>query len=558
MAARLGDVIPLSSLRAATATAAARCDVRVLLIGPYDPKGGEYTFLAPPLGVWRLAGFLRHHGVDAGVFDPNCCTESPEAALTRLMRQGTWDVVGISTTGMTLQYDLALAHLVKQLQPGTQLIAGGMEATFDPAAMLRLAPFDLVVLGEGEEPLLEIVSRLRTKSGLEGISGTAWRGAGGSVQRAHGPALSRDALKESIVLIPYKEMPYPDYWERLERSYRVGALPVKADREARLAEIRSVRLITLNYCPMGCTFCASTNFLNEAQGSTAKIARLDADECLSMIQAIVRAQPGVRTVIFQDDIFVFRNDARILPLCEGIVAAKTRGDLPDTLQFISTNRIDAMTPIRLAAMRAAGFRVLGFGVESFSLDILREFNKAQIFPFIEPVLDEALTLGITPFLDMIMSSPRCQLADVAKNIEQAFRWVVAGCEVGMYPYVIPFSGAAMARDPELRPSTTFEMRHVEGAGVSWSQAAKILPLDPEVRDAVVEIADEGPGLASSELERVFQPFYRMEAARTLDGGGVGLGLAVARSVARAHGGDVTLVSSAAGLTARVRLPLSAS
>jgi signal transduction histidine kinase len=77
-------------------------------------------------------------------------------------------------------------------------------------------------------------------------------------------------------------------------------------------------------------------------------------------------------------------------------------------------------------------------------------------------------------------------------------------------------------------------------------------------DALVEVADDGPGLSSSDLERVFQPFYRAEAARTLDGGGVGLGLAVARSIARAHGGDVTLVSSPTGLTAKVRLPLSAS
>ncbi|WP_310540050.1 ATP-binding protein [Phenylobacterium sp.] len=75
--------------------------------------------------------------------------------------------------------------------------------------------------------------------------------------------------------------------------------------------------------------------------------------------------------------------------------------------------------------------------------------------------------------------------------------------------------------------------------------------------AVVEIADDGPGLAAGELERVFQPFYRAEAARTLDVGGVGLGLAVARSIARAHGGDVVLVSTAAGLVAQVRLPLSA-
>ena len=77
-------------------------------------------------------------------------------------------------------------------------------------------------------------------------------------------------------------------------------------------------------------------------------------------------------------------------------------------------------------------------------------------------------------------------------------------------------------------------------------------------EAVVEIVDDGPGIAVSDLERVFRPFYRAEEARTLDGRGVGLGLAVARSIARSHGGDVSLSTRASGLTARVRLPLSAS
>ncbi|MGH9329211.1 MAG: hypothetical protein ACRD09_02110, partial [Vicinamibacterales bacterium] len=74
-----------------------RANVRVLLIGPYDPKGGEYTFLAPPLGVWRLAGVLRRAGVTAHVFDPNCCDGPPEPALERLLMEQPWDVVGVST-----------------------------------------------------------------------------------------------------------------------------------------------------------------------------------------------------------------------------------------------------------------------------------------------------------------------------------------------------------------------------------------------------------------------------------------------------------------------------
>jgi signal transduction histidine kinase len=93
--------------------------------------------------------------------------------------------------------------------------------------------------------------------------------------------------------------------------------------------------------------------------------------------------------------------------------------------------------------------------------------------------------------------------------------------------------------------------------VKYGSRARIRVSEGE-DEALVEISDDGPGLAAVDLERVFQPFYRAEAARTLDGGGVGLGLAVARSIARAHGGDVILVSGEFGLTARVRLPRSAS
>ena len=219
----------------------------------------------------------------------------------------------------------------------------------------------------------------------------------------------------------------------------------------------------------------------------ARVARLDADECLAMIRRILAAQPDTRTVIVQDDIFVFTQDRRILPLCQGIVTAKERGDLPPDLQFISTNRIDSMTPERLRAMRRAGFRVLGFGVENFSAQVLEEFNKGQIHRHIHPMLTAALREGITPFLDLILTSPRSSMDDFAHTLRQAYRWIRAGCEVGIYPYVIPFSGAALARDPELRTQTIHATVRVPGTTISWRQATKILPFDEAVREAVLVV-----------------------------------------------------------------------
>ena len=75
-------------------------------------------------------------------------------------------------------------------------------------------------------------------------------------------------------------------------------------------------------------------------------------------------------------------------------------------------------------------------------------------------------------------------------------------------------------------------------------------------ELVITIADEGPGLPEEELERVFEPFYRVESSRNRDTGGTGLGLSIARDIIQAHGGAITLRNRTdrSGLEARVTLP----
>jgi signal transduction histidine kinase len=71
----------------------------------------------------------------------------------------------------------------------------------------------------------------------------------------------------------------------------------------------------------------------------------------------------------------------------------------------------------------------------------------------------------------------------------------------------------------------------------------------------ITVDDEGPGLPEAELEQVFEPFYRLEYSRNRETGGVGLGLAIVRQIARGHGGDVVLANrSCGGLRAVLDLP----
>jgi two-component system, OmpR family, osmolarity sensor histidine kinase EnvZ len=72
----------------------------------------------------------------------------------------------------------------------------------------------------------------------------------------------------------------------------------------------------------------------------------------------------------------------------------------------------------------------------------------------------------------------------------------------------------------------------------------------------ITIDDNGPGIPPDKYEDVFRPFFRLDESRNVDTGGVGLGLTIARDVARSHGGDVALASSElGGLRVVVRIPV---
>ncbi|MES1950141.1 Signal transduction histidine kinase [Salinisphaera sp. S4-8] len=123
------------------------------------------------------------------------------------------------------------------------------------------------------------------------------------------------------------------------------------------------------------------------------------------------------------------------------------------------------------------------------------------------------------------------------------------------------AGATVAFEPDTRVALVCRpaairraLRNLIDNALTYGQRAQLTLSDtPEA--VTICIADDGPGIAETDRQRVFDPFVRLESSRSRDTGGTGLGLSIARSVVQGHGGEITLANRAeGGLSVQIRLP----
>ena len=168
--------------------------------------------------------------------------------------------------------------------------------------------------------------------------------------------------------------------------------------------------------------------------------------------------------------------------------------------------------------------------------------------------------GNVPHLEMTQQ-------DLRRLLRQAATWslpVAAENGLALLYEGVPLSGASA---PDGAP--VMVMGHADALlsaiGNVLSNACRYTPAGGEVRvacraedgNAVVEVTDTGPGMAPEVAERIFERFYRGPGARVSGQDGLGLGLALAQQLAKAHGGTITVETAPGrGSTFRLRLPLA--
>ncbi|CUA97894.1 ATP-binding protein [Pannonibacter indicus] len=125
------------------------------------------------------------------------------------------------------------------------------------------------------------------------------------------------------------------------------------------------------------------------------------------------------------------------------------------------------------------------------------------------------------------------------------RLMATGTDAEAAPVTLPCRPMALKR----------ALRNLIENAVRYGGAARI-SVETGQREVIIRVEDDGPGIPEDRMGDVFEPFVRLETSRSGETGGIGLGLAIARSLIHAHGGTITLTnSSKGGLTATVTLPL---
>ena len=225
----------------------------------------------PPLGVLYLSSHLKARGFDVGVFDGTF--RSLEGFAERLQRDRP-RVVGIAVNLMTKRNALAMIALARRF--GARVVIGGPDPPHHAESYLT-AGADVVVIGEGERTLEELLPALASGGDLSAIDGIAFRLPDGSVRRTPARTLIPDLDAQ----------PFPD------RS--AIDLPAYLNAWRERHGVGTVSLITARGCPYTCTWCSRSVFgETHRRRSVANVA----DE----VEAIVdRYRP--ERLWYADDVF---------------------------------------------------------------------------------------------------------------------------------------------------------------------------------------------------------------------------------------------------------------
>ncbi len=340
-----------------------------------------------PLGILAVSTPLLRAGYAVRIVDSTITPQFQKRVLEEL--EGALCLAVSLVTGPMIRETVQIAREAKRLYPNLPVILGGWHPSLLPDQTLAAEYVDVVVVGQGEEALLDVVQRLESGESLAGIPGVGYKQGGELV------------FNTPRAVKPLSSMP--------PKAYHLADF----DAYERVCGRRWAMYISSLACPYSCSYCTNEGVYGRMWNG------LEANQVVEeMTDLVLRYRLQLLWVV--DDNFLVDRE-RAVSIAEGLV----RRDVPfDWSIQASTNLVNRLDVDQLKLLRRAGLSQICHGAESASPKVLKLMNKDFQKPeTIYAVAEKCVRAGIRPSFNVIFGFP----GEGEKERRETIRFIMDVC-----------------------------------------------------------------------------------------------------------------------------------
>lgn len=336
----------------------------------------EISSLDPPLGLISLSAFMNEAGIETMVYDLNVeINNNLELPAFAQKIKDTFitdnTVFGISYLTPYVMSSYETARVIRQFFPNSKILAGGAHATFMAEEILTEGHTDIVVRGEGELTLLDIL----TGKPPEVIDGISFK-----IPRSNPASIVHNKDRERMANI--NTLPLPAFHQLKMNRYR----PILGSYK----RLPAANIITTRGCNGTCNFCCKM--------FGKKITYKSPENIVSEIKYLIKNYKTKHINIY-DDTFTI-NKRRVEDFCNLLISENLAVD------WTCFARIDNMDEELLNKMKKAGCYQIMYGVENFDQSILNALSKNITVEKIEHVIYLTKKAGIVTRVSIMVGNPK--------------------------------------------------------------------------------------------------------------------------------------------------------
>lgn len=365
--------------------------------------------ITPPLGLAYLGAVLERDGHEVRIVDYTA--RYPYPPLPEIIKEFPPDLIGLTATTPSFESTCRMAKELRALTPSTPLILGGAHVTCSPKSAMESGLFEVGVIGEGEDTIVELTEYLEDGhfTELDRIPGIAYREGENFRQTAPRPYIQD---LDSLPFPAYHLLPPLSNYHPTPASYR--RLPVGI-------------LMTSRGCPFHCTFCDRSIF-----GNTTRFH--STERVLAEVEWMIR-KLGAKEIRFFDDTFTLKRD-RTAKICAGLNTRKLK------IPWTCLTAVKAVTPKLLRTMKSAGCWQVLFGLESGDNRMLELLGKGNSVEANRQAVIWAHQAGLEIRGDFIVGTPGETMESLEKTLEFTLE---SGLDYAHFNKFTPFPGTELYR-----------------------------------------------------------------------------------------------------------------